>query len=406
MEKVVERFLRYVSYDTTSDPESETCPSSPGQLILAGVIAQELKGIGLKDVSLDKNGYVMATLPSNLDRKVKTIGFLAHMDTSPDAPGKDVKPRLVDYQGGDILLNKERNIVLSTEDFPELENYRGQTVIVTDGTTLLGADNKAGVAEIISAMAHLLANPDIPHGEIKIAFTPDEEIGRGTDFFAVDKFGADFAYTVDGGPLGELEFENFNAASAKVTIRGRSVHPGTAKNTMINSLLIAMELNSLLPPAERPEHTEHYEGFIHLTDLNGNVEKTTAKYIIRDHDTKLFAEKKRRLQEAVAYLNNKYGQGTLDLELKDSYYNMKEKIEPVMAIIELAKSAMIAVGVEPVVAPIRGGTDGAQLSYKGLPCPNIFAGGHNYHGRFEYIPVDSMKKAVATILKIIELHSC
>lgn len=405
MEKLVERFLKYVRYETTSDPDSETCPSSSGQLVLGQILAQELKEIGLKDVSQDENGYVMATLPSNLDKKVKTIGFIAHMDTSPDAPGKDVKTKLVEnYDGGDILLNREKKVILSPKDFPDLKAYRGETLIVTDGTTLLGADNKAGIAEIITALDYLLKHPEIPHGEVKVAFTPDEEIGRGTDFFDVAKFGADFAYTLDGGPLGELEYENFNAAGAKVIVRGRSVHPGTAKNAMINSQLIAMELNSLLPPAQRPEHTEHYEGFIHLTDMKGNVEETWLKYIIRDHDANLFARKKAALQKAVAYLEQKYGLGTLELQMQDSYYNMKEKIEPVLEIIKLAKKAMTEVGVEPIVVPIRGGTDGAQLSYKGLPCPNIFAGGHNYHGRFEYIPISSMEKAVATVLKIIELN--
>lgn len=406
MEKLVERFLKYVRYDTTSDPESETCPSSPGQMILARALAQELEEIGLEGVSLDRNGYVMATLPANVEGEVKTIGFIAHMDTSPDASGENVQAHLVEYHGGDVLLNEEKNILLSPKDFPELENYRGETLIVTDGTTLLGADNKAGIAEIITAMEYLIAHPELPHGPIKIAFTPDEEIGRGTDFFDITKFAADFAYTVDGGPLGELEYENFNAASAKVTVHGRSVHPGTAKNMMINSLLIAMELNSLLPPAQRPEHTEHYEGFIHLTDMKGNVERTLLNYIIRDHDAGLFAAKKTALKDAVTFLQGKYGAETLELDLQDSYFNMKEKIEPVMEIIELAEKAMIEVGVEPIITPIRGGTDGAQLSYKGLPCPNLFAGGHNYHGRFEYIPVNAMEKAVRTILKIIELNNC
>ncbi len=405
LEKAVRRFLQYVVFDTQSDPESKTCPSSPGQLTLARHLARELEEIGLADVSLDENGYVSATLPSNLGRETKTIGFIAHMDTSPDAPGKGVKPALVDYEGGEILLNRDKGIVLSPQDFPDLLEYTGQPLIVTDGTTLLGADNKAGIAAIITAMEHLGENPDLPHGEVKVAFTPDEEIGRGADRFDVAKFNADFAYTVDGGPLGELEYENFNAADGQVLIRGRSVHPGTAKNTMINSLLLAMELNSLLPVGQRPEYTENYEGFIHLYDLRGNVDETKMSYIIRDHSLDLFTRKKDALKEAVNYLNIKYGPGTVQLSLEDSYYNMKEKIEPVIEIIELAKRAMEEVGVTPKVKPIRGGTDGARLSYMGLPCPNLFTGGHNYHGRFEYIPVNSLEKAVATILKIIELNT-
>ena len=405
LEKAVRRFLQYAVFDTQSDPESKTCPSSPGQLTLARHLARELEEIGLADVSLDENGYVSATLPSNLGRETKTIGFIAHMDTSPDAPGKGVKPALVDYEGGEILLNRDKGIVLSPQDFPDLLEYTGQPLIVTDGTTLLGADNKAGIAAIITAMEHLGENPDLPHGEVKVAFTPDEEIGRGADRFDVAKFNADFAYTVDGGPLGELEYENFNAADGQVLIRGRSVHPGTAKNTMINSLLLAMELNSLLPVGQRPEYTENYEGFIHLYDLRGNVDETKMSYIIRDHSLDLFTRKKDALKEAVNYLNIKYGPGTVRLSLEDSYYNMKEKIEPVIEIIELAKRAMEEVGVTPKVKPIRGGTDGARLSYMGLPCPNLFTGGHNYHGRFEYIPVNSLEKAVATILKIIELNT-
>lgn len=405
LEKAVRRFLQYAVFDTQSDPESKTCPSSPGQLTLARHLARELEEIGLADVSLDENGYVSATLPSNLGRETKTIGFIAHMDTSPDAPGKGVKPALVDYEGGEILLNRDKGIVLSPQDFPDLLEYTGQPLIVTDGTTLLGADNKAGIAAIITAMEHLGENPDLPHGEVKVAFTPDEEIGRGADRFDVAKFNADFAYTVDGGPLGELEYENFNAADGQVLIRGRSVHPGTAKNTMINSLLLAMELNSLLPVGQRPEYTENYEGFIHLYDLRGNVDETKMSYIIRDHSLDLFTRKKDALKEAVNYLNIKYGPGTVRLSLEDSYYNMKEKIEPVIEIIELAKRAMEEVGVTPKIKPIRGGTDGARLSYMGLPCPNLFTGGHNYHGRFEYIPVNSLEKAVATILKIIELNT-
>jgi tripeptide aminopeptidase len=405
MDKVTERFLRYVGINTQSDPEEESCPSTKRQLELGKALVKELKEIGLEDVSMGANGYVMATLPSNMDRKVKTIGFIAHMDTSPDASGENIKPALVEYKGGDILLHQAKNIALSPVDFPGLKDYVGQTLIVTDGTTLLGADDKAGIAEIITAMEYLLAHPEIPHGEVKIAFTPDEEIGRGADFFDVKKFNADFAYTVDGGPLGELEYENFNAASAKLSFQGRNVHPGTAKNTMINSMLIAMEFNNLLPVGERPEYTEGYEGFIHLTNIRGDVEQTRLQYIVRDHSQVLFTRKKEIMQQAADFINNKYGPGTVDLQLTDSYYNMKEKIEHVFDIVLLAKQAMEEVGVEPKISPIRGGTDGARLSYMGLPCPNIFTGGHNYHGRFEFIPTDSMKKAVDVILKIVELNS-
>ena len=406
MDKVVERFLQYVKYDTQSDPESQSCPSTRGQLALAQVLAQELEDIGLEDVTLDDNGYVMATLPANVNRATKTVGFIAHMDTSPDAPGKDVRPIMIeDYDGGDIPINQEKGMVLSPKEFPDLLNYKGETLIVTDGTTLLGADNKAGIAEIITAMEYLVAHPELPHGEVKVAFTPDEEIGRGADYFDVTKFKADFAYTVDGGPLGELEYENFNAASAKIKILGRSVHPGTAKGIMISSMLVAMELNSLLPVGQRPEHTENYEGFIHLVDIDGNVDQTKLHYIIRDHSAELFAGKKEVLHDIVGFLNKKYGPQTVALEITDSYYNMKEKIEPVMEIIHLAREAMESLGVEPIISPIRGGTDGALLSFMGLPCPNIFTGGHNFHGRFEYIPTGSMKKAVQVILKIIELNS-
>lgn len=406
MDRVVERFLRYVQIDTESDPDSGTCPSTEKQLDLAKVLAEELREIGLTDVSLDKNGYLMATLPANADRDIKTIGFIAHMDTSPDMSGKNVKPSFVDnYDGGDILLNQEKNIVLSPADFPDLKDYVGETLIITDGTTLLGADNKAGIAEIITAMEYLISHPEIEHGTVRIAFTPDEEIGRGADLFDVEKFNASYAYTVDGGPVGELEYENFNAAGAKLLVQGRNVHPGTAKDKMINSMLIAMELNAMLPGAERPEHTEHYHGFFHLTNISGEVEETKLQYIIRDHSRDLFEKKKLILQEAVNFLNTKYGNGTVELDLKDSYYNMREKIESVMEIVHLAQKAMEQVGVTPKITPVRGGTDGARLSFMGLPCPNIFTGGHNFHGKFEYIPVQSMGKAVDVILKIIELNS-
>lgn len=408
MEKVVERFLRYVKFDTESDPESETCPSTQKQFSLGNELVKELKEIGLEDVSMDENGYVMATLPSNLDesKDIKTIGFIAHMDTSPDMSGNNVKPQLVEkYDGKDLILNKERGVILSPSEFPDLKDYVGETLITTDGTTLLGADNKAGIAEIITAMEYLINNPDIKHGTVKVGFTPDEEIGRGADLFDVKKFNADFAYTVDGGPIGELEYENFNAAGAKIKIQGRNVHPGSSKNKMINSMLIAMELNSMLPTAEKPEYTDHYEGFIHLTNISGHVEETKLQYIIRDHSKELFEKKKEVLEQSVAFLNTKYGKNTVELSMKDSYYNMKEKIEPVIEIVELAKKAMFEMGVTPMITPVRGGTDGARLSYMGLPCPNIFTGGHNFHGKYEYIPVNSMKKAVEVIVKIAELNA-
>lgn len=406
MDKVVKRLLRYAQVDTQSDPESATCPSTEKQMDLARILVEELTEIGLKEVSLDENGYVMANLPANVDREIPTIGFIAHMDTSPDMSGTNVCPAIVEnYDGGDIVLNEKMNVVLSPADFPDLKDYVGENLITTDGTTLLGADNKAGIAEIITAMELLIQHPEIEHGEISVAFTPDEEIGRGADLFDLKKFNAAFAYTVDGGPLGELEYENFNAASAKIRIQGRNVHPGSSKNTMVNSMLIAMELNSLLPPAERPEYTDHYEGFTHLTNINGDVEETKLQYIIRDHSRELFDKKKSVMLKAVDFLNLKYGAGRVELELKDSYYNMREKIEPVMEVVDLAKAAMEQVGVTPRITPVRGGTDGARLSYMGLPCPNLFTGGHNYHGKYEYIPVNSMKKAVDVILKIVETHS-
>lgn len=403
MERLVDRFLNYVKYETTSDESSSSVPSTKSQLEFGKALYKELKEIGLSDVTIDENGYVMATLPSNIDRDVPTIGFIAHMDTSPDMSGKDVKAKIItNYDGKDIVLNEEKNIVMKVSDFPDLKNYVGKDLITTDGTTLLGADNKAGIAEIITAVEYLINSPHIPHGTVKIAFTPDEEIGRGADHFDVERFGADFAYTVDGGPIGELEFENFNAATAKISIQGRNVHPGSAKNKMINSILVANELNDLLPVNERPEFTEGYEGFYHIVSFNGSVEKTDMVYIIRDHSMEKFQLKKETLEKAVEFINHKYG-NIVDLEIKDSYYNMREKIEPVMYIIDIAKKAMESIGVEPLIKPIRGGTDGARLSYMGLPCPNIFTGGHNFHGKFEYIPIFAMEKAVETILKIIEL---
>ncbi len=405
MDQLVERFLKYVTFDTKSDEDSKTCPSTPGQYEFGLFLVNELKELGLEDAAIDENGYIMASLPANMDKSVPTIGFVAHMDTSPDMSGENVIPKLVsNYDGRDIVLNSDRNIVMTTTAFPELLNYTGQDLITTDGTTLLGADDKAGIAEIITAVEYLLSHPEIPHGTIKICFTPDEEIGRGADLFNVSKFGADFAYTIDGGPIGELEYENFNAASATITINGVNVHPGSSKNKMLNALLVAMELNSMLPPVETPSHTEGYEGFYHLNGMEGSVEKCTLRYIIRDHDKRKFIDRKDRIQKITDYLNEKYGQNVVVLQLKDQYYNMKEKVEPVLHIVEMAKQAMEEVGVPPHIRPIRGGTDGARLSFMGLPTPNIFTGGHNYHGKFEYIPVPSMVKAVEVIVKISELN--
>ncbi len=404
MEKLIERFLRYAKVDTRSDDKSTTTPSTEKQWVLLKMLESELREIGLQNVNLDKNGYLMATLPSNISKKAPVIGFIAHVDTSPDFSAQNVKPQIVDYVGKSIVLNEKKNINLSPKDFPALRYYIGQKIIVTDGTTLLGADDKAGVAEIISAMEYLILHPEIEHGEIRIGFTPDEEIGRGADKFNVDKFGADFAYTLDGGAIGELEFENFNAAKAKIIIQGRNVHPGTAKDKMKNSMLIAMELNSMLPAHQTPEHTEDYEGFYHLTDMEGNVDSTTINYIIRDHDKKKFERKKNMMIKIIDHLNMKYGNGTVKITMVDQYYNMRTQIEPVFHVVELAMKAMKETGVEPKVIPIRGGTDGARLSYMGLPCPNIFAGGHNFHSRFEYIPIRSMGKAMDVIVKLAELN--
>jgi len=402
-EKLVKRFMDYVKIETTSDASSVSVPSTQNQMEFAKVLVEELVKIGLSEVSLDEKGYVMATLPTNTSKEIPTVGFIAHMDTSPDMSGKNVNPRIIEkYSGEDIVLNKELGIEMKTADFPELLDHKGLDLIVTDGTTLLGADNKAGIAEIVTAMEYLIENPNIPHGTIKIGFTPDEEIGRGADYFDVEKFGADFAYTMDGGPVGELEYENFNAASAKIFIQGRNVHPGTAKNKMLNSILIANEINSLLPVNERPEYTEGYEGFFHLVHFDGTVEKTSIAYIIRDHDSEKFQLKKLLLEKACSFINEKYG-NIVQLEIKDTYYNMKEKILPVMYIIDLAKEAMNNIEIVPIIKPIRGGTDGARLSYMGLPCPNIFTGGLNYHGKFEYISIQGMEKSVATILEIINI---
>lgn len=400
---LLERFIKYVKIDSNSNPKSQNCPSSEVQWNIAKVIAKDLEEMGLKDISIDENCYVMATLPSNSDKKVDTIGFIAHMDTAPSYKGSGVNPKIVkNYDGRDIVLNEDENIVLSPSKFSSLKKYIGDDLITTDGTTLLGADDKAGVVEIIEAIDYLIKNPSIKHGEVKICFTPDEEIGRGANLFNVEKFGCKFAYTVDGGELGELEYENFNAASANITIKGRDIHPGTAKNSMINSLILGMELNSLLPVEQRPEYTDGYEGFFLLNDMKGTVEDTTMSYIIRDHSKEKFEEKKILMQKAVEYLQQKYKDAEFKLELKDSYYNMKEMIEPVFEIVELAKKSMIDVGVTPIVRPIRGGTDGSKLSFMGLPCPNIFTGGHNFHGKYEYISLNSMEKAKEVIVKIVE----
>ncbi|AEF17869.1 Peptidase T [Thermoanaerobacterium xylanolyticum LX-11] len=404
METAVKRFLRYVKYETTSDENSSKCPSTEGQMAFAKVLSDELKSIGLEDVSVDENGYVMGTILSNVDEEVPVVGFIAHMDTSPDMSGKNVNPQIIEnYDGNDIVLNRDLNVVLSPNDFPELKQYVGKSLITTDGTTLLGADDKAGVAAIITACEYLISHPEIKHGTIKICFTPDEEIGRGADKFDVEKFGADFAYTIDGESIGQLEYENFNAASAKITIHGRNVHPGMAKGKMKNSVLIGVELASMLPLEETPENTEGYEGFYHLTNFDGNVEETHMQYIIRDFDKENFENRKNYLINLISNLNEKYGENTVEIDLKDQYYNMREIIEKDMRIIDIAVKAMELADVKPNVSPIRGGTDGARLSYMGLPTPNIFTGGHNFHGRYEYIPTFAIEKAVEVILNIVKL---
>lgn len=401
--KVTERFLRYVAFDTQSDDETNMTPSTPGQMEFAVYLKSELESMGLEDITLDANGYLMATLPANVEREVPVVGFIAHLDTAPDMSGRHVKPRIVaGYQGGPVMLNEKERIELSPEEFPEMLNYIGQDLIVTDGTTLLGADDKAGIAEIVSAVAYLQAHPEVEHGKIRIAFNPDEEIGKGAHKFDVERFGAEFAYTMDGGAVGELEFENFNAASARITIKGRNVHPGTAKHKMVNSIRVANQFIQMLPRWETPEHTEGYEGFYHLVGINGNVEETTLSYIIRDHDRVRFESRKREIEHLVRKTNEEYP-GCCTVEIADQYYNMREKIEPVIHIISLAEQAMREAGIEPRVQPIRGGTDGAQLSFKGLPCPNIFAGGENFHGRYEYVPVQSMEKARDVVVNICRL---
>ncbi len=400
---VTDRFLSYVAFDTQSDELTNMTPSTPGQMIFAEYLKEQLEGMGLEDISLDANGYLMATLPANCDTDAPVIGFIAHLDTSPDMSGKHVKPRIVEgYDGLDITLNEKEGIVLSPMEFPELLNYVGQDLIVTDGTTLLGADDKAGIAEIVTAVAYLQAHPEIKHGKIRIAFNPDEEIGQGAHKFDVARFGADFAYTMDGGAVGELEFENFNAASAKVIIRGRNVHPGSAKHKMINSMRVATQFIVMLPRWETPEHTEGYEGFYHLVGIEGSVEQTVLTYIIRDHDRARFESRKKEIEHLVRKTNTEYP-GCASVEIRDQYYNMREKIEPVMHVVELAEKAMLEAGVQPKVQPIRGGTDGAQLSFKGLPCPNIFAGGENFHGRYEYVAIQSMEKATDVIVNICRL---
>lgn len=408
MQHIIDRFISYVTIDTESDPNSETTPSTKKQWDLANKLVEELKTIGMQDVTIDKYSYVMATLPSNVKEKVPTIGFVSHFDTTPDFTGANVNPQIVkNYDGGDIVLNKENNIVLSPNYFKDLLLYKGQTLITTDGLTLLGADDKAGITEIMTAMEHLIKNPDIKHGKIRVCFTPDEEIGRGADLFDVKKFGADWAYTMDGSQIGELEYENFNAAGAKITFKGKSVHPGYAKGKMINSMLIANDFINELPKGETPQETKGYEGFFHVTQLSGSIEETKLELIIRDHSAKKFKKRKEIIEKITKKINKKFakqfGEDIVIAEVKDQYYNMKEKVTPVKYIVDLAETAMKDLGIKPLIKPIRGGTDGCRLSYMGLPCPNIFAGGHNFHGKYEYVPVESMQKAIDVIIRIAEL---
>jgi len=404
MTDVLERFLRYVKIDTQSDPKSETYPSTMKQFDLARILEAELHELGLEDVKLDNYGYVTATLPANTDKKAPVIGFIAHMDTSPAASGKDVKPRIIEnYDGKDIILNAELNIILSPAEFPDLSNHLGQSLVVTDGTTLLGADDKAGLAAIMSTMAFLKAHPEIPHGKIRVGFTPDEEVGAGVDHFDVPGFGCDFAFTVDGGTVGELAYENFNAAGVEITIHGKSVHPGDAKNKLINALQVAIDFHNLLPAFDRPEHTENREGFFHIVGLNGEADGASLEYIIRDHDRKLFEEKKELMQKAAEFINLRYGKEVLEIKIKDQYYNMYEKVAPHPEILDLARKAYRAVGEEPVEVPVRGGTDGSRLSFMGLPTPNLFTGGYNYHGRFEYLCIEELKLAQQVLVEIARL---
>ena len=401
MEKITDKFLRYIAIDTQSDPESESQPSSAKQLDLLKLLRDELSGMGI-DATLDEYGYVMASIPSNCGKDVPAVGFIAHVDTSPDASGAHIKPQIIEnYDGGDIMLRGVPGLALKTSDFPELAEYKGQTIITTDGTTLLGADDKAGIAEIMCMAEYVMEHPEFRHGPIKIGFTPDEEIGRGVVKFDVARFGAKYAYTMDGGKIGELEYENFNAASATIHIQGRNIHPGYAKGKMLNAILVGMELNSLLPAEQRPEYTDGYEGFFHITDFRGTVEEASFSYIIRDHDIDLYEKRKKTMQDCVAFINSKYGEGVATVEIRHQYYNMRKEVEPHYHIIEKAVKAMEMEGITPIIRPIRGGTDGANLSFMGLPCPNIFAGGHNFHGKLEFVPVESMEKAVKVILNII-----
>ena len=410
MQNIIDRFISYVIIDTESDPSSETTPSTSKQWVLANKLVEELKTIGMQEVTIDDNAYIMATLPSNVDYKVPTIGFISHFDTTPDFTGANVNPQIIaNYDGGDIVLNAEQNIVLSPKYFKELLQYKGQTLITTDGTTLLGADDKAGITEIVTAMEFLINNPEIKHGKIRVGFTPDEEIGRGAHLFDVEKFGCDWAYTMDGSQIGELEYENFNAASAKITFKGKSVHPGYAKDKMINSMLIANDFINELPKGETPQETSRYEGFFHVHHLAGSIEETVLELIIRDHNKKKFEKRKELIAKISQKINKKFAkkfeEDIIITDIKDQYYNMKEKVLPVKHIVDIAEKAMKQLGIKPLIKPIRGGTDGCQLSYKGLPCPNIFAGGHNFHGKYEYVPVESMQKAVEVIVKIAELSS-
>lgn len=405
-QELIRRFTTYVKMDTQSDENSNTTPTTPGQLELGKRLVEELKEIGLKDVSMDENGYVMATLPANTDKEVPTIGFLAHMDTATDFTGKNVNPQIIEnFDGNDITLNEEQNIVLSAKVFPELPSYKGHTLITTDGTTLLGADDKAGIAEIMTAMNYLINHPEIEHGTIRVAFTPDEEIGRGPHKFDVERFNASYAYTVDGGPLGELQYESFNAAAAKIVFKGKNVHPGTAKNKMVNSGKMAAKFIQQLPEKEAPEYTEGYEGFYHLISIQGDVEETEVYYIIRDHDRDQFEQRKATVKAIVQKMQEEYREENIELNMKDQYYNMREKIEPVMEIVDIAKEAMENLDIEPIIEPVRGGTDGSQLSYMGLPTPNIFTGGENFHGKYEYISVDNMEKATKVIIEICKLFA-
>ncbi|MFA7116387.1 MAG: peptidase T [Bacteroidales bacterium] len=406
MEKLIDRFLRYVSFDTASDPESQSQPSTNKQLALLDTLVKELKAMGIENSELDKYGYVMATIPSNINKDIPVIGFISHVDTAPDASGANIKPQIIEnYDGSDITINDNLDLYLKTKDYPELLNYKGNTIITTDGTTLLGSDDKAGVAEIMNAAQYLMEHPTVKHGEIKIGFTPDEEIGRGVDYFDTKKFNAKYAYTLDGGEIGELEYENFNAAGAKVHIQGFNIHPGNAKNKMRNAILIANEFNNMLPIEQRPEYTQDYEGFFHLIQFKGTVEEANLQYIIRDHDTDKFAAKKRLIEKCAEYINTKYYENTVKLEIKDQYYNMKKQIEPHYHIVETAIKAMERADIIPKIQPIRGGTDGARLSFMNLPCPNIFTGGHNFHGRLEYIPYESMEKASEVVLNIIKIFA-